>query len=212
MFMKNASRAALALAVMSLVGCGMEQELPDGDAANSGVETPATGAVAQGLTRGDVDYRAWQWVNTNGMLYCQVPNFQWDSFCGYTCNRTGAANTAQWNPYRSDCSGLVSWAWGVAAPGWTTGTIFNDTTQTQRVGYWDMQMGDAITTHNSSTGNGHTMIFHGWNADGSARVFQELRCGLLAQDSNIPFVKNGDGSLYWAADGRTYWPVRKKVL
>lgn len=207
MFMKNAG--LLAVASLSLIGCGgTDMELPDGDYAPAQMAEEIA-SIPQGLTRGDVDYRAWQWVNV-GMLYCQVPNGQWDSFCGYTCSRTGAANTAQWNPYRSDCSGLVSWAWGVAAPGWNTNTIFNDTTQTQRVGYWDMQMGDAITTHNGSTG--HTMIFHGWNADGSARVFQELRCGLKAQDVNIPFVKNADGSLRWVADGRTYWPVRKKVL
>jgi hypothetical protein len=204
MFKKHVGYVVLAAASVSLFGCGGDMDMPDDDAPATAEEATLT-TVEQGLTRGDVDYRAWQWVNV-GMLYCQVPNGQWDSFCGYTCNRTGAANTAQWNPYRSDCSGLVSWAWGVGAPGWSSSTIYNDTTQTQRIGYWDMQMGDSITTP------GHTMIFHGWNADGSARVFQELRCGLRAQDVNIPFVRNADGSLRWAADGRTYWPTRKKVL
>ncbi len=202
--LKSLGCAVLALASVSLFGCGTDADLPDGEGATNGAESLAT--VEQGLTRGDVDYRAWQWVNV-GMQYCQVPNFQWDSFCGYTCNRTGAANTTQWNPYRSDCSGLVSWAWGVGAPGWDTTTIFNDTTQTQRIGYWDIQMGDSISRL------GHTMIFHGWNADGSARVFQELRCGLKAQDVNIAFIKNSDGSLTWPGDNyNVYWPTRKKVL
>lgn len=202
MFMKTAGRAVLALATMSLVACG-GQEMLDGDAAS--LQGEDTLSVQQGLTRGEVDNRAWQWVNV-GMPYCQVANFQYDSFCGYTCNRTGAANTSTWNPYRSDCSGLVSWAWGVAAPGWNTTTIYNDTTKTQRVGYWDIAMGDSITT------NGHTMIFHGWNADGSARVFQERACGLKASDNNILFTKNADGSLYWPADGRTYWATKLKGL
>jgi hypothetical protein len=212
MFMKSAIRFTLAAASMSLFGCGgTEMDLPGGDAAQSGVETSPTATLVQGLTRGDVDYRAWQWVNVR-MPYCGGVNYGTDYICGGTCVRTGAAATAQWDPYRSDCSGMVSWAWGVPPPGWTTGTIFGDTSQTQRVGYWDMQMGDAITTHNYSTGNGHTMIFHGWNADGSARIFQELTCGQVAQDRNIYFTKQGDGSLYWSGDGRVYWPVRKKYL
>ncbi|WP_257461660.1 hypothetical protein [Archangium lipolyticum] len=213
MFVKYFGRATvMALVSASLFGCGgSEMGLPDGDAAESGVVTEPTATVMQGLTRGDVDYRAWRWVDVR-MPYCGGVNGGPDAICGGTCVRNGDANTAEWNGYRSDCSGLVSWAWGVPGPGWTTGTIYGDTNVTQRVGYWDMQMGDAITTHNASTNKGHTMIFHGWNADGSARIFQELQCGTVAQDVNIPFVKNSDGSLKWTADGRTYWPVRKKVL
>jgi hypothetical protein len=63
------------------------------------------------------------------MPYCGGVNGGTDYICGGTCYRSGAGNTAQWNVYRTDCSGLVSWAWGVPGPGWTTGTIFNDTSR-----------------------------------------------------------------------------------
>lgn len=208
MFIKNAGRAALALASVSLFGCGVDMDHPDGDDTSSTQQDTTT--IVQGLTRGDVDNRAWQWVNA-GMPYCQAVAGAYDSFCGKTCTRTGAANNATWNAYRSDCSGLVSWAWGMSPPGVNTTTLYNDTNLTQRVGYWDMQMGDAITTSNGSTG--HTMIFHGWNADGSARIFQEIQCGTNAQDRAIAFVKMADGSLKWTGDNnRIYWPTRKKVL
>jgi len=48
--------------------------------------------------------------------YCQSANHQpdGDTACSPVCTRP---DNPQWDPYRSDCSGLVSWAWGAAGAG-----------------------------------------------------------------------------------------------
>src|SRR6185295_19212940 len=78
---------------------------PDDEVATLDASITASAAIA----------RAEEWVKAK-LHYCQAPNHHhdFDSACSSTCNRT---NNAAWDPYRSDCSGLVSWAWGLPAPG-----------------------------------------------------------------------------------------------
>src|SRR5437016_1896449 len=62
--------------------------------------------------------RAMLWVDAM-LHYCQAPNHQrdYDAACPTTCDRQ---DNVDWDPYRSDCSGFVSWAWGLPAPGRVT--------------------------------------------------------------------------------------------
>lgn len=60
--------------------------------------------------------RSPRWVDV-GMPYCGGHNNGTDYICGGTCVRTGACANPDWDPYRSDCSGYVSWAWGLPPTG-----------------------------------------------------------------------------------------------
>jgi len=60
----------------------------------------------------------------------------------HRCNRQ---SVAAWNPYRSDCSGLISWAWGLSAPGRVTGQFAPFQTDiTKTIDASDLREGDAI--------------------------------------------------------------------
>src|SRR4051794_6947619 len=77
------------------------------------------GTLSAALTGSDAVARADEWVAVK-LHYCQAPNGgrDYDSACSTYCNRY---KNPAWDPYRSDCSGLVSWAWGLPAPGRVTG-------------------------------------------------------------------------------------------
>jgi hypothetical protein len=114
--------------------------------------------------------RAQLWVNAQ-VPYCQAPNHQHDADtdCASTCVRP---DVADWDPYRSDCSGLVSWAWGLPAPGHTTATLAPyDTDVSHAITAADLQPGDAINNDH------HTMLFAAWIVEGTqARFLEEPGC------------------------------------
>ncbi|MFT3775394.1 MAG: hypothetical protein QM820_59365 [Minicystis sp.] len=122
--------------------------------------------------------RARQWV-TVAMPYCQAANGQYDSFCGKTCQRTGAASSAEWDPYRSDCSGYVSWAWGLAAPGLNTSNL---STRFATIAANQLQPGDILLR----TGV-HAVLFEQWldKATGKARILEEQNCGKVAAPRDV---------------------------
>ncbi|MGE5181179.1 MAG: hypothetical protein ACM31C_03915 [Acidobacteriota bacterium] len=125
--------------------------------------TPAMhgeGAVARGAL----------WVAAQ-VPYCQAPNHQrdYDTACASTCTRP---DNADWDPYRSDCSGFVSWAWQLPAPGRTTaGFAPFQTDLTHEIPGDQLRPGDAV--NNSD----HVMLFAAWTQPGSeARFMEETGC------------------------------------
>ena len=99
--------------------------------------------------------------------YCQSPNgaHDYDASCSTVCSRT--SNPA-WDPYRSDCSGLVSWAWGLPAPGRVTSEFAPfETDDHHAIDANDLQPGDAV--NNSD----HMMLFKDWITPGTSAVFIE---------------------------------------
>jgi len=114
--------------------------------------------------------RAQEWVDAQ-LPYCQAPNHAHDAdtSCASTCVRP---DNPAWDPYRSDCSGLVSWAWGLPAPGHTTATLAPyDISVSHAITAADLQPGDAINNDH------HTMLFASWIVDGSkARFLEEPAC------------------------------------
>jgi hypothetical protein len=132
-------------------------------AANS---SPGSGASADALTRADAVSRAEQWVAAE-LPYCQSANHQrdYDPSCASVCDRV---DNAAWDPYRSDCSGLVSWAWELPPPGRVTGEFAPFVTDiTQAIAASDLQPGDAV---NSSD---HIMLFKAWVTAGQVATFIE---------------------------------------
>lgn len=82
--------------------------------------------------------------------------FQWlDAKVPYSQSRQHAG-------YRTDCSGFVSMAWQLAAPGVTTAEFSNGGAHDKALGsFSNLQPGDAIVRRVG--GSGHVMMFLGWN-------------------------------------------------
>lgn len=202
---------ALALALVMGPGClgGVEDEdrpevLP--------VTAPEdVGEITAELSAADVLARARSWVNV-GMPYCGGTNGGSDSICGGKCTRTGAANNPEWNPYRSDCSGLVSYSWGLPAPGLDTGSmgaIANKGTGAfTRVDISALQPGDALIT----TTKGHTFLFAGWVVPmKKLKLIEEYDCGKVAREVDRDVTISGN-TLKKTGDSRPYLAAHLKSM
>jgi len=193
----------------SLLALTLFVALPVGSAACSGAppsdSDPATsGTSSEALTRGDAVSRAEQWVNAE-LSYCQSPNHQhdYDPSCSSVCNRT---DSAAWDAYRSDCSGLVSWAWELPAPGRVTGTFapFVDDI-TAAIAASDLQPGDAV---NSSD---HVMLFKEWVTAGEVATFiEEPGCSAATPYAHefTSSVSISGSSIHVAYNGMTFTAIR----
>ncbi len=180
----------------------------------SGTSSTGSGNSMSGLVTAAAVVQAEQWVSVK-MPYCQAVNggAELDSSCfnvtGRRCTRTGAANTAAWNKYRSDCSGLVSYAWTLKAPGLTTSGVLPGTAS--YIPMQDLQPGDALIRPGH-----HMVLFKNWTnkASGQAKVISEPGCaaqgGPYAQEQNWSMGKapGATTSAHWA--GATYYSIRKK--
>ncbi len=134
------------------------------------------------------------------------PNGGKDVICGGTCSRSGTAKSAEWDKYRSDCSGFVSWSWGLGAPGETTRSLAPyDTSVSSLITVDDLEPGDAMN------GSGHVMLFGGWvdKAAGKALILQESRCGTNAAEKIASFTTVNSTTLK-ISDGRNFRPIRFK--
>jgi hypothetical protein len=182
----------------------------DGDP-DSTPDDPAPVQTAPTATPHDASFsdrtlaRAREWIDAS-MPYCGGPNGGKDVICGGTCSRSGSAKSTEWDKYRSDCSGFVSWSWGLAAPGQTTRTLAPyATTVSSLITVDDLQPGDALN------GSGHVMLFGGWvdKAAGKALILQESRCGTTASEK-ISVFKTINTTTLQISDGRNFRPIRYK--
>src|SRR5688572_21696853 len=105
--------AMLLVAGSAAWGCGAEAASESDD--EPGVEDDD---IVDAPTTREAVARAAEWVDAK-LQYCWAPNGKADPnpACARVCRRT---TNAAWDPYRSDCSGLVSWAWGLRPPGRVT--------------------------------------------------------------------------------------------
>jgi hypothetical protein len=125
--------------------------------------------------------RAREWV-TAQVPYCGGPNGGNDVLCGGTCTRSGDAANPDWDAYRSDCSGLVSFAWQLPPPGHiTSGFAPFATDVSDVIAVADLQPGDAL---NNDT---HVMLFAAWKDDAKtqATIIQESDCGKVANETTV---------------------------
>jgi hypothetical protein len=181
------------LAGALVAGCGAQ---PEGSEDVDTLDAPisAQSAIA----------RAEEWVSAR-LHYCQSPNHarDFDPACSATCERT---DNAAWNPYRSDCSGLVSWAWGLPAPGRVTGEFApfqNDITHA--IPASSLRAGDAV--NNSE----HVMLFKQWVTSGKVATFiEEPGCSSstpYAHEVTSAVSISGD-SIHVAYNGMTFTAIR----
>jgi len=171
---------------------------PDDDGLQDSLSTQAVGGTkAVG--------RAMEWVKVK-MPYCGGVNGGHDAICGGTCRRHGAANKGKWNKYRSDCSGLVSYAWGLSAPGLTTSYFAPfKRNKSHGIGIKSLKAGDAL----NSVPSHHIMLFAGWanKAHTVATIIQESNCNKVAKKMNLKVKRNGK-YLYFSWNNRNFLPIR----
>jgi hypothetical protein len=182
------------------VGCIGGQPANSDDTSTLGSEIQASTTIT----------RAMEWVNAK-LHYCQTEqgHVDGDSACwawegpSHICHRE---SNAAWNPYRSDCSGLVSWAWGLPAPGRVTGEFSpfqNDITHT--ISGSNLAPGDAL--NNSE----HVILFKNWVTHGSVATFiEEPGCS-----SSMPYaheftsnVSINGSSVYVSYEGKSFTAIR----
>ncbi|HEY0250770.1 MAG TPA: hypothetical protein VGC41_04555 [Kofleriaceae bacterium] len=160
----------LRLVAIALVTAACTGSIDGSGAVADDDDTAGLDAGVQPATGTDPVSRAQLWVDAQ-LPYCQAPNHAHDddSDCASTCTRP---DHADWDPYRSDCSGLVSWAWGLPAPGHTTATFAPfDTSVSRAIEASDLQPGDAINNDH------HIMLFASWITVGEkARFLEEPAC------------------------------------
>ncbi len=147
-----------------------------------------TGAVASELTmiaRSTAVARGQEWVAAK-VPYCQAPNHQHDDdkACNSTCIRP---DNVLWDPYRSDCSGFVSWSWGLPAPGRTTAELAPAVVDiTHTIDPLTLMPGDAVNKPSD-----HTMLFVEWLTPGKrARFIEEPGCS-----NNPPYAHQVDSDV-----------------
>jgi Bacterial SH3 domain len=146
--------------------------------------------------------RALGWVSAK-VPYCGGSNGGHDYICGGTCYRPHEA----WDAWRSDCSGLVSWSWGLPAPGRTTGGFAPfDTAASYTINATDLQPGDAVNNSH------HIMLFWHWvnKSTGTAAFIEESDCGLNALTRTFTFSMSGDKITMGNGDGRVFYAIRKR--
>jgi hypothetical protein len=169
-------------------------------------DQPDAGTDDAAMVEGDpvAVARAQMWVDAK-VPYCQAANHKpdADTACSSTCTRP---DNAEWDPYRSDCSGLVSWAWGLPAPGRTTATLapFNTAVSHAIMGM-EMLPGDAINNDH------HTMLFAEWVTPGvQARFLEEPGCS-ASQPYAREYVANVTvmGQMVIVASRGTYTAIRR---
>jgi MYXO-CTERM domain-containing protein len=131
------------------------------------------GVAASAVTAAQAIANAEEWVLAK-LLYCQSPNGADDTIdpsCPAVCMRE---SNPQWDPYRSDCSGLVSWAWGLPAPGRTTAELApNETDITTAIDASTLQPADAVNTDDATSSDHHIMLFKEWTVPGQTATFIE---------------------------------------
>jgi hypothetical protein len=166
------------------------------------------GGGASSGNSGAID-RAREWVAVD-MPYCGGSNGGEDYICGGTCRRYGKDSTAEWNPYRTDCSGLVSYAWGLPAPGRVTGEFAPyDTAVSYEVDADDLEPGDALNSYPDE----HIILFAGWEDKGAskANIIEEYNCGHVAT-AHVLTLEHGAGSSVYIPDWEPhdYRAIRKR--
>jgi hypothetical protein len=165
----------------------------------------------EALSRTKIVDRAMEWVNAK-LQYCMAPNggSNWpqDTACSHYCSRQ---HNAAWDPYRSDCSGLVSYAWGLAAPGHTTRDLApHDTSVSYSISAIDLKPGDAVNYWQD-----HIMLFVKWNVKGKRATFiEEPGCsGSIHWAHEFTSDVSISGStIYVDESGKTFTAIRYKGL
>lgn len=178
--------------------------------------TENTSTDGEDITGPTIVSRGMQWVNAK-LHYCQAAHgaYDGDSACwawegsSHRCDRQ--SNSA-WNAYRSDCSGFITWSWGlppVGSGGYVTGNFAPfETGISHTINGGSLAPGDAL----NKTNNEHIILFKHWDTPGHTAVFmEEPGCS-----SSMPYAHeftshvtiSGD-KVYVDYEGAWFYAIRK---
>lgn len=176
---------------------------------------PDSSSSSQAISGANVVSRGMEWVNAK-LHYCQAAHgaVDYDSACwawegsSHRCDRE--SNSA-WNAYRSDCSGFVTFAWGlppVGDGGYVTGDFAPfDNAFSHTINGDSLEAGDAL---NKNT-NEHIILFKQWVSKGHSAVFmEEPGCSSsepYAHEFTSDVSINGS-SVYVDYEGATFYAIR----
>ena len=159
----------------------------------AGCDQGAMRGVAPASAQGLLDL-AFSWVDA-GIMYCQ-------------CQQAGSSG------YRADCSGFVSYAWGLPAPGYTTYAFPGgpwDNGSATAIGWEDLTIGDALNFGgDSAAATGHVMLFGGW-LDGSHTQLCSIEESSPGTPAHIGQHSLGDPGSWWGGSATLadiFQPIR----
>jgi len=191
------------LALATVMGC------------SSAPPSEPVGNTAAAISTSDIVSRAMEWVDAD-LHYCQAAHgaVDGDSSCwawegsSHVCDRE---SNAAWNAYRSDCSGFVTWAWGlspVGDGGYVTSNFapFSNTFS-HTIDGSQLQPGDALNL----TSDEHIVLFKQWVVVGQSAVFMEEPGCSSSPPYAHEFTSNvsisGD-EVYIDYEGATFYAIR----
>jgi hypothetical protein len=146
-------------------------------ACSSGPGGEASASSSAAITGSTIVSRGMEWVDAD-LHYCQAAqgDVDYDSSCwawegsSHRCDRE---SNAAWNAYRSDCSGFVTYAWGlppVGDGGYVTSDFAPyDNSFSHTIDGSQLQPGDAL----NKTPDEHIILFKQWVSVGHSAVFME---------------------------------------
>jgi hypothetical protein len=154
-----------------------EQDFDDDDDSSMHSLSAAGGCGEAAVSHGSA------WVSAR-LKYCGGANGGRDAICRGTCRRQ--SNPA-WDRYRSDCSGYVSFSWGLPPPGDTTKTVMG---HAHRVSCNDLKPGDALLSSR------HIILFEKWinKASKTAQISEEPGCNKVATRSQTTITCSGQSA------------------
>ncbi len=136
-----------------------------------------TASSSDAITGSSIVSRGMEWVNAR-LHYCQAARgaVDYDSACwGWegSSHRCDRPSNSAWNAYRSDCSGFVTWAWGlppVGDGGYVTSDFAPyDNAFSHSIDGTELAPGDAL----NRMPDGHMFLFKEWVSAGRTAVFME---------------------------------------
>ncbi len=194
--------AVLGPLLLAAAGCS---SAPGEDVASSTAAISGSTIVSRGM----------QWVDAK-LHYCQAAHgdVDGDSSCWAwegSAHRCDRESDSAWNAYRSDCSGFVTWAWGLPAVGdggYVTsefapyGTSFSHTIQGSQ-----LEPGDAL----NKTPDEHIILFKQWVSTGHSAIFMEEPGCSSSEPYAHEFTSNvsiNGSEVYVDYEGATFYAIR----
>ncbi len=198
--MKNLRALAAVPCILAVVACSASDDSQSSADAISGPTIVSRGS---------------EWVNAK-LHYCQARHgaYDGDKACwGWegSSHRCERESNSAWNAYRSDCSGFITYAWGLPAVG-SGGYVTGDfapfgSAISHTINGGSLQPGDAL----NKTTDEHIILFKHWDTPGHTAVFMEEPACASSQPYAHEFTShvtiNGD-KVYVDYEGATFYAIR----
>jgi hypothetical protein len=184
-------------------------------ACSSAPDQESTSSDSDAILGASIVSRGTEWVDAK-LHYCQASRgaHDGDTACwGWegAAHRCDRPSNAAWNAYRSDCSGFVTFAWGLPAVG-DGGYVTSEFAPysnafSHTISGIDLKPGDAL----NKTPDGHIVLFKKWISVGHEAEFMEEPGCSSAEPYAHAFTSSvtisGD-EVYIAYEHETFYAIR----